>query len=408
MSIMGTIYTGLSGLLGFSKGLNVISNNVANMNTPGFKGNDVQFEDLYYQYRLDAVSNSSVAAEQLGSGMRVAGTTMRLAQGEIRETGNATDIAVNGEGYFILRDDNGNTFYTRDGQFDFDAEGYLIAKSNNARVMGYVSSDQLQAISLSDYRTSAPQATSRITFTNNLSTGGTTHSLASVQVYDTTGLANTLSLTFTNNQATTAGSWLVEVRNSANTAIFNGEIRFQGNGSPATGFNELQFDFTPTGSTIAQPITLFFGDAGSLTGATSFSGGTTSTLQTSVINGYGVGTISTVVFDEKGEIKLNYGNGQSHVIGQMALAHFADQQALEHISGGLFANVTQQRVYEGKPTTGLYGKIVAKSIELSNVDLTQQFTDLVIIQRGFQASSQVLTVANEMVQEMLNNLQGKK
>jgi len=405
MTMLGTIYTSLSGMLGYSKGLDVISNNVANMNTPGFKGSDVQFEDLYYQQHISTVSSNGFSVSQVGSGVKASSTTTSFAQGEIRETGTQTDSAINGNGYFVLLDGTKQT-YTRAGQFDFDSSGYLVSKLSGDRVAGVNNVNQLTEINISSFRSNPPVSTSRITFLSNLSTGGTTHSIDSVPIYDISGAKHTLKVNFTNNNAVTPRSWLIEVLDENSAVVSNGEIRFQGNGSPEVGYNQHQFTYTPPNS-LPVDLTFFFGEPGSFSGSTSFSGGTTSTLVTDKIDGYGIGSITKIATNESGELDVTYSNGQTAVAGKLALAHFENQQVLQQKGSGVFINPITQNVTIGSANDSLFGTITGGSLELSNVELTQQFTDLVIVQRGYQSSSQVLTVANEMIQELINNTKGK-
>jgi len=405
MSILGTIYSGLSGLLGFSKGLNVISDNVSNMNTPGFKSNQIQFEDMFPQQHFFSSYDTGINSAQIGQGVKVTNTSMLLTQGQIHQTGNQTDAAINGDGYFILLAKNEN-LYTRSGQFSYNADGLLVSKNSNIPIAGLNAAGQLSSINVDKYRVFPPQATSEITFKNNLSTGGTTQNVNNVQIYDSTGNAQTLNLVFTNNNSVTPGSWLVQVNDSSGNAIANGEIRYQGDGSPATGYNTFTFTYTPSGSAPLN-ITLNFGDPGSFSGSTSFSGGTTSTLTTDKINGYAVGSIKDITFQDNGVIQITYTNNQTRDIATLALAHFENEQALSRLGNGTFQNSINQKMDIGRPGSGVFGTITGKSLELSNVDLTQQFSDLVIIQRGYQSSSQVLTVANQMIQDLINNLNGK-
>lgn len=410
MSMLGTIYTSLSGMLGYSKGLDAISNNVANMNTPGFKGSDVQFEDLFYQQHVTSVSSGGFNSSQIGHGVQVSNTLTNFSQGEVRETGNQTDVAINGNGYFVLLDEDKYS-YTRAGQFVFDDDGFLISSLSGNKVAGIDSSNLLSEISISAHRSNPPAATSQISFVgnlsvSNLSTGGVTHSIDTLSVYDSSGAKHTLKVEFTNNYNVTPWSWLIAVSDANDNVISNGEIRFQGNGTPETGFNQHQFTYTPS---VGQPVdlTLFFGEPGSFFGSTSFSGGTTSTLAVDKTDGYGVGSITEIKINETGNIEVKYSNDESATVGTIAMAHFDNQQILQKKGNGVFINPLGQNVEIGSASDNLFGSIVGGSLELSNVELTQQFTDLVIVQRGFQSSSQVLTVANEMVQELINNTKGR-
>lgn len=402
--MFGSIYTGLSGLLGFSNGLNVISNNVANLNTPGFKSSQLLFEDLYYQYTLSGERDGNRTALQVGNGLETRHTSLNFSQGELRQTGNDLDVAIDGTGFFVLRRD-GEVLYTRAGQFEFDDEGFLVEQSSQARVMSLTGNSGLDDINISGVRTSPPNPTSRIAFTNNLSTGSTDHTVADIGVFDSLGTSQTLSILFTNNSSVTPGSWLLEVQDDVGTVLSTGEIRYQGDGSPLTGFNEHTFVFSPAGA-IPTSITLFFGDVGRFSGSTSFSGGATSTLSVDSQNGFSPGSLTSVSFNEDGHLVISYSNGQTTNNDRLALAAFENLQDLQALGGNLFRHNGDQNVRLARPGEDVMGTLVGESIELSNVELTEQFTDLVIIQRGFQASSQIISVSNEMIQQLFDMRSG--
>jgi flagellar hook protein FlgE len=397
--MFGSIYSGYSGLLGFSKGLDVLSNNVANMNSPGFKASELSFRDLVYRYGFNGSGNGGNSSLQIGGGVDPSTTRVRFRQGETRETGNALDAAIDGNGFFVLRQD-GKTFYSRAGQFEFDGDGFLVDQSGEARVAA-LNNGELVDINVIGLRNNPPQATSSVVFAANLSRGGTTHSISAVNVHDTTGASHALSMTFTNNNSTTSGSWLVEVRDESNAVIANGEIRFEGNGSPAAGFNTMAFSYTPNGAS-PSTITLNFGDVGSFSGSTNFSGGTTSDLRVQSQDGYAAGFLTEVSFDEDGRLVTKYSNAQTTKHERLALAWFADLQHLTQTGNNRFSNETQQSVVLDTPGNGAMGKLVPKKVELSNVELSEQFTDMVVIQRGYQASSQIISVANEMIQQLFD------
>ena len=396
--MLSSIYTGLSGLLAFSKGLDVLSNNVANMNTPGFKGSELAFRDMFYQNLENQGGNQGNL--RVGQGVDTTGTHLKYRQGELRETGDSLDIAINGSGFFVLRQGD-ETFYTRAGQFEFDADGYLVERSSRARVAALSGNRQLVDINITDSRVSAPTPTSRVTFSGNLSTGSTTHRITNMTVFDGAGVSHTLVLNFTNNNSNTARSWLIEVRDENDAVIANGEIRYRGNGSPETDFNTMQFSYAPSGAPTTT-VTLDFGEPGSFSSTTNFSGGTTSDLQVRTQDGYAIGSLTESSFNDKGELTVKYSNGQTSTFDRLALARFNNAQDLEPVGDALFQNVTGQEEILDSPDSNGMGKTVGKRIELSNVELTEQFTDMVVIQRGYQASSQIISVSNEMIQQLLD------
>ena len=397
--MLGSVYIGLSGLMTYSKGLDSISNNVANMNTAGYKRSDLVFSDLFYKHNTSGNDERSVS-KQIGSGVTGDTTTTSFAQGEIKETGNDTDLAIDGNGFFILKQGD-DTFYTRAGQFEFNKSGVLVASGTDARVMAY-DNGKLKDINMSGLRTNPAVATSEISFVKNLSTGSTTHELTDVGVIDSLGATHDLTITFTNNNAVTPHSWIIDIEDDdGNVIAAGGEIRFQGDGSPEAGYNSYSFTYTPTGAN-ASTITLQFGDAGSFTGATSFSGGTSSDLEVGETDGVESGALLSVGFNYDGALQTTYSNGVTVDNDRIALAWFNNIQSLKMLGKAQFEVTGDQEPIINAANEGIMGKIIGKKIELSNVDLTLEFTDLIIMQRGFQGSSQILTVSNEIMQQLLN------
>jgi len=404
--MFGSIYTGMSGMAAFSAGLDVISNNVANLNTPGYKGNDLLFQDLFYGFQLSSEFNNNIASMQIGKGVQANTTTVVYSQGDLRATGVDTDVAIDGRGFFLLQDGD-KQYFTRSGQFVFDQDGYLVARGTDFRVAAFDESENLSNVNLTGLRTSAPTATSKISFTNNLSTGTTRHKLDNVIVIDEAGNEHRLTFNFVNNSAETPRSWLIEIENESGEKVGDtGKISFQGNGSPEEGHNTFTFSFTPTGANPIE-IELDFGKPGSFTGVTSFSGGTNSDMAVAERDGKGSGSITGIEFDREGQFIIKYSNGDEYKGGKLAIATFPDLQALQQVGSSLYITTEDNRAQLSTATNDGLGEIATKSIELSNVELTQQFTDLIIVQRGYQASSQVLTVSNEMMQQLMEVV-GKK
>ena len=382
------LYNSLSGLFSFSRSLNTVSNNVSNMNTPGFRGSDTFFANINGE-----------------KGTRIAGEGMRTDAGDIRQTGNPTDLAVDGAGYFILRDADGDLHYTRAGQFRFNEDGLLVDTVSNHSVMGIDASGNLIEIDLDAYRTLAAQPTTRVKFTGNLAPGSTTTTVNTITAFDPSGISHTLSATFTRNTATNAapGSFLVVIKDEAGATIANREIRFNTDGTPQTGFNEITATLSYGG--VSQPVVFNFGTAGTLDGTMSLQGMSTN-ISAKVEDGHGVLGVSELKFDDKGVLQLVYSETEKRQGPQVALAIFPNESAL-HLSGGrLISGTTVDEREIGRPGEPRFGRIEGGSLEMSNVDLTQEFADMIIIQRGYQASSRVMTVSNEMIEQLYNSTRG--
>ena len=391
--MLDSIYIGLTGLTGYSRGLKVISNNVANMNTPGFKASQLQFADLFYAGDTSG-SGSEPAGSGIGVGVNTLSTRLNFSAGDFQQTGNNLDLAITGDGFFVVKDDGGNLSYTRAGQFDFDKNGILIDTTNGSKVMGLDSGGKLTEISIADLHNNAPKVSSTLSFTGNLSSDGTTQVVDGLQVFDAVGGTHTLTATFTNQAPTTPGSWTVTVTDGA-TTVATGTIAFL-NGSPDPAHSTLSFTYSPSGVPPI-PLTLDFSQK-----TTSFAAGTTSTLAFDTQDGFAAGVLSSVAVDAQGRLKLTYSNGQTTNDQEIALAHFDSNDSLESAGGNLFRNTDSTAVKYGAPGSGELGTINAGGLELSNVNLSSEFGNLIVTERGYQSSSQVISTANDMIQQLLD------
>lgn len=393
-----SIYVGLTGLDTYSRGLNVISNNVANLNTAGFKGSQLQFADLYYK-DAGAGLGSGGGRQQIGGGVGSAGTFLNFSQGEARRTGNDLDVMIDGLGFFVLRQDSAQS-YTRAGQFEFDREGFLVDKTTGARVAG-VQDGQLHDISIMGLRASPPKASTSVKFSGNLSTGATQHVVSPVTLFDANGAATPVRLVFENTNAVTPRSWKVTATNSAGQAVGSGELRFQVGGAPQIGFDSVQLTLT-SAQGLPLAVTLDFSME-----TTSVAGGTTSSLAVASQDGYGAGSLVKASFDAEGFFVTSYSNGQTEKHGRLALATFSNLDGLEQAGNNRFVQRFGEAPEIGHPGDQAFGKVTGGSIESSNVDLSQQFSEMIITQRGYQAASQVITTTNEMIQQLMD-LRGKR
>lgn len=388
--MLQAFFNGLSGLFAFSKGLDNVSNNVSNMNTPGFRGSDTFYRSV-----------SGQDGQGLGAG--VTGTEVRTKPGDPRQTGNLTDLAISGAGYFVLRDGSDEVFYTRSGQFQINADGYLVDTVTQKRVAGLDASGALVDINIKDQRSLPPKATTRVEMMGSLARSGPTeasHKISAVQVFDASGASHSLSVEF-EPQATPANSWLVKVSDSTGAVLQSGTIAFGADGTPQAGFNSLDFILVGT-----QNVTLDFGTPGSFNLASQVASGPSHTLGARVTDGSAIAGLSSLAFDDKGMVKLSYANGEKRDGSQVALADFPDESALIAVESSLYRAPGSTRPNYGHPAGGVYGRIQGGYLELSNVDLAQEFGDILIIQRGYQASSRVMTVSNELLEQLYNGTRG--
>ncbi|MDO8299552.1 flagellar basal-body rod protein FlgF [Lacisediminimonas sp.] len=400
--MLESLHAGLTGLTTFSRALGNISNNVANLNTPGFKRSQVTFQDLLYNQQQLGGNGERSGGTATGNGVGLGATNIVFTQGELRQSGNEQDAAIDGRGFFILRQE-GKLFYSRAGQFEFDAQGFLTTRASGARVAVLGSGSQLQDLNIRHLLVSPPKATTAIALSGNLSVndGDNQHVISNIGVVAGNGSTAQLSVTFTSNNNVTPRSWLVQVKDQAGAVLGEGEVQFQGDGSPAGGFEELGITFTPPGSA-AQAIVLQFGRPGGFAGLTNFSAGPESTASAVPVDGIVAGSLAKTRYDEEGTVLLDYSNGQVARAGKLALAQFQFLPDLRQEGGNLFRNDTGQEPTIGTALDRGFGRIAGGSIENSNVDLTQQFSELIVTQRGYQASSQVISTANEMIQQLLD------
>ncbi|MGC3998551.1 MAG: flagellar hook-basal body complex protein [Anaeromyxobacter sp.] len=387
--MIDTIFIAMSGLQGYQRGLRVIANNTANLNTPGFKGSALQFADMFYAN--NGYGLGSYQSGQYGFGLNTLGTTINFKPGQLQNTGNALDLAVDGQGLFVLRDSAGNIHFTRAGQFEFNADGVLVSSATGEQVMALDAQGNLTPIDLTTQRTQAATATTNVTFRGNLTTGAATSTVGSVRVYDAAGSAHTLSVRF--DQVTgTPGSWTVTLLDGT-TEVGSGQIAFL-NGRTDPAHATVALTYAPAGQT---PTTLTLDFTNNVT---SSDGGTSSTLVMDTANGYPPGSLVGTAFDTAGTLVLSYSNGQKVNSSRLALGNFSSQDAVESLGNNEFAAKDGLGWLIGRPEQAGFGPVRSGMLELSNVDLSQQFSDLVIMQRGYQASSQVVSTASEMINEL--------
>ncbi len=384
--MIDSILIGMTGLASQSKGLNVISNNVANLNTVGFKGASLRFEDLYYQ--------EDARSEMHGNGVTTGESSLSMKQGETRQTGNDLDLMIDGAGLFVVNA-NGSLHFTRNGQFSLSSDGSIEEKSSGAKLSYLSDAGNLGTFSVRGRRTSAPVQTSAITFSGNLSLSGTQHTISNVTVYDGVGNAAQFSLKFENNSANAQGTWNVSVLNAAGTSVATGQIAFSG-GRPVLGSDKISFSL-PSAGGASVPVTLDFS-----TDATSTAGSADSTLIVSGQNGRPAGSLTKVTFDSEGRLAVSYSNGSTEKFEKLALAWFAGGESLKQEGGNLMAARDGIAPIYGFVSQGVNGKLSVGALEMSNVDISQQFSELIITQRAYQASSHIITTANEMLQQLFD------
>jgi flagellar hook protein FlgE len=386
--MLESIFIGMTGLQGYQQGLRVIANNTANLNTPGFKGSSLQFADMFYSY--ESVGTGGHRSGQLGFGLNTYSTSLNFRQGELRQTGNDLDLAVDGHGLFVLKAEAGDLQYSRAGQFEFNTDGVLVNRTNAAKVMGVDAAGAMTDITLAGKRTNAAKATTMVSFNGNLSSTTAVQTVGGVKVLDAAGGEHELTLGFTQDSA--PGSWTVKVNDGAGE-VGSGTLLFM-DGRPAASGSKISVMYQPKGQA-SMPVVLDFSGE-----VTSFASGDLSTLAMSTQDGFQAGTLGNVGFDTSGALTLTYSNGQTVKGDRLALGRFDALSAVGSMGDNGFEALDESAWHLGVGGDSAFGSIRSGVVELSNVDLSQEFSDLVIMQRGYQASSQVVSTANDMLQEL--------
>jgi flagellar hook protein FlgE len=386
--MIDTIYVAVSGLHGYEQGLRTISNNTANLNTPGFKSSSLQFADMF---TADSRASGGGQTAQSGFGLNTLGTTLNFNQGQLQNTGNDLDLAIDGQGLFGLRAADGGVRYTRDGQFKFDSEGVLVSSTSGEPVLARDASGSLTEINVTSLKDSAAKATTTVLFSGNLSSAATTHTVGGITVIDGAGTSHTLSARF-DADAATPGTWTVKVLDGA-TEVGTGTIAFV-NGRPDPANSRVAVTFNPPGQA---PVALSLDFSSNVTSSGT---GANSTLSMASQDGFASGGLTKVTFDAAGVLLMSYSNNQTVRGPRLALGWFSSPDAIGSVGNNEFEVKDNLAWQTGTAGEQGFGSVRAGMIEMSNVGLSQQFSDLVIMQRGYQACSQIVSTANDMLTEL--------
>ncbi|MDK2896268.1 MAG: flagellar hook protein FlgE [Candidatus Atribacteria bacterium] len=402
--MMRSLFSGVSGLKNHQTRMDVIGNNIANVNTVAFKAGRVTFEDILSQTVEGARSPQTgglggVNPKQIGLGMSVAGVDTIFTPGSIETTNNPTDFAIQGSGFFVVSDGE-QVYYTRDGAFKESADGSLV-NSSGLRLQGWMAdadgvidtNQALQNIVIPVDDQMRPKATDSLDFEGNLDANAAVGDTwtTSVQVFDSLGNTHNLTVVF---DKTAENTWDWDATLDGDTTSGgSGTIVFSPDGSISSGGTGTA-NFTVAG---ANPLNLNI-DFSQLT---QFGGNPTAYI--GFQNGYEAGSLDMVSTDSSGVLTGIFTNGQSKALGQIALANFSNPGGLLKQGGNLYQISNNSGLPSiGPADSGGRGSIAVGSLEMSNVDLAQEFTNMIITQRGFQANSRVITVSDEMLQDLIN------
>lgn len=393
--MIGTILIGTSGMNAYSTALRSISNNVSNMNTPGFKAGSGSFANL--------VGGNAAGSGAAGQGVQFNTGPLNFAQGDLNTSTQALDLAVDGRGLLVLTDKSGARLYLRTGQFELK-DGAIVQRGTGHQLQLRLPGGGIGNASVLGRETSAPQASSTVRFTGNLSVDSlaTDHTVSGVTVYDKLGAAHTLSVVFAaaTTQANGRNVKAVSVKDAQGVEVGSGKVEFSLTGIADSGSASFTVKVTATGGEETE-VKL---DFGALTG---FSSGATSSVAAQPADGHALGKLTGVSVTEAGHLQAAYSNGQTTDLGAVLLADFDNLQSLQALDdGGFRPAVGTEPVLAVSGQDGL-GRVLGERQEASNVDLTAEFGELILVQRGYQASSQIVSAANEMLGQLFE-LRGQR
>ncbi len=413
--MMRSLFSAVSGLRTHQMRMDIIGNNVANVNTPGFKSSRITFQEVFSQTLRGASSPSGddtsgrggVNPLQVGLGVVTASIDTTHTPGNLQPTSRMTDVAIEGSGFFVVSEGDLQAF-TRVGAFDTDGDGVLV-DGEGRKVLGWVadstgrlptdkSADLLSPMRIAIGSNMPARATNLIEWEKNLDAQTLVGGAKScpVTVFDSQGGTHAVTITFTKGSLPNEWTWTAS---GADNVAGSGTLTFENDGTIAAATGPDPSD--PPGVTLspdgvdAIAIELGFGKVTQVAGP--------STIAAPSVNGCPTGTLESFTFDSTGTISGFYSNGQTITLGQLAIANFANPGGMLKMGKSLYRQSNNSGVPSiGEAGTSGRGTVAPSSLEMSNVDLAEEFTQMIITQRGFQANSRIITVADELLQELVN------
>jgi flagellar hook protein FlgE len=427
---MGSFSTPLSGLTAAQGQLQSVSNNLANIDTDGFKDQNLTFSDVFSQ---TGITNGSGDPLQTGSGVVVSSTDSNFTEGSLNATGTASNMALSGNGFFVTQSATGLPGYTRAGDFTTNKNGQIITPSGDL-VLGYPAvngvvntATALQPLRVGTGQIAPAVASSTISISANLNASSVPGDTASstLQVYDSLGAAHTLSVTYT---MTAPNTWTYAVTipsadftpagTTPSTTVGSGTLNFSSgvlvSTEPTGGTATLPpsagiaLTIPPTGLTFADgaaalPINWNVETAGTPTITQTATASSTSATST---NGFASGTLQTYSVQSDGTIEGTFSSGQTLALGQVAVASFANVQGLANVGNNNFQSTAASgAAVVGLAGTGGRGTIVGGSVEQSNVNIATEFAKLIVAQQAYSANAKTITTFNQVSQATIAMLQ---
>lgn len=424
MGVLSSLYTGVSGLTAQGEALGVIGDNIANANTTGFKASRAEFQDI-----ISKNLKGILGGNQIGRGVKIGAVNPILTQGNVDATDKSTDLAISGDGYFVLRGTDGES-YTRDGSFHFDREGYLVS-NDGQRVQGFEADEKGQIVNkvgdIKFPRALIPaKGTTEIVLDLNLDSRveagkvfnpedpyGTSHYSTGVEVFDSQGNKHLMTLFFNKSadrswdvRGMVDGKEIVGGKEGKLSEVMSAKLTFTVDGKLDTEtISKQAFNFTG-GALQNQQIKIDFGDSITTDKGKGLNGSKQYGKESDLISwrqdGAAAGTITNMSFNDEGVLTALYTNGQAQDLGQIALAKFENPEALFKVGNNRLKESRDSGAGAvGKARHAGRGQLFAKSLERSTVDLATEFVNLIQNQRGFQANAKTITTTDELLNEVI-------
>lgn len=404
--MMRSMFSAVSGLRNHQVRMDVIGNNIANVNTIGFKAGRVTFQDMMYELikgsgaPMDSFGGTN--PQQVGLGMMVRSIDTMMTQGSLESTGKATDIAIQGEGFFILDTGDGNLF-SRVGAFDINLKKELVDPATGYHVKGWMADDgggidtsvNPEHVIIQLGQLTIAKATANIAFTGNLDADAADDATATAdaQVFDSQGKAHYLVTTFTKSADNT---WSYVVKQGEDE-VGSGTLKFKPDGTYDEEESEVG-EITLPASDGADEVKI----TPNFDGCVHFASDK-SKVTTQYQDGFPMGTLENFSISADGIITGTFTNGMNKKLARLALGMFANPAGLLKAGASMFkqSNNSGELSY-GLPGSDAYGTLVSGALEMANVDLSREFTNMIVTQRGFQANSRVISTTDDMLQELVN------
>jgi flagellar hook protein FlgE len=413
---MGSFSSPLSGLLAAQQQLQSVSNNLANIDTDGYKDETLTFSDIFAQTGATSGSGDSV---QIGSGVAVSSTDSNFTEGNLNSTSISSNMAISGNGFFVTQGTNGAQDFTRAGDFTTNKDGQLITPSGQL-LLGYPAvngvvnnSASMQPLQVGSMTSPAvPSTTVGITanLDSDTAVGGTATS-STVDVFDSLGTSHTLTVNYT---MTATGTWNYTVTvpsadvvagTAGDTTVGSGTLNFNGSGQLTSITNPVPISIPTLADGATQPLTLT-GPFGTAANPTITQTALASATSATTTDGFAPGTLSTFAVQPDGTIEGTFTSGNTQALGQVAVASFTKNQGLVSVGNNDYqATVASGAAVIGQAGTGGRGTVVGGSVEQSNVDIATEFAKLIVAQQAYSANAKSITTFNTLSQATLAMIQ---